>query len=222
MLYAEFLSVGKLVTGRAIQSFIHSFVWTSEVVAEKQWIRLKTYQCDQNKHRTNKSNAGREQKKELRFRQVCTDEHTEHVSVTGYRFWVRFRTYGRTESQTYIFFSVDFIAISVSTYQWNLTRVTAVARKRSRSYCQKCRWQVTAKHAYTLRMWLCMKRHGAWLYGVHRTCAKMAAVSRGTSHASVVSTPLLWIFKNALNKASHSCRITCERSESARERRIAL
>ena len=36
-------------------------------------------------------------------------------------------------------------------------RVTAVARKRSRSFCQKCRWQVTAKHAYTLRMWLCMK-----------------------------------------------------------------
>ena len=36
-------------------------------------------------------------------------------------------------------------------------RVTAVARKRPRSFCQKCRWQVTAKHAYTLRMWLCMK-----------------------------------------------------------------
>ena len=31
------------------------------------------------------------------------------------------------------------------------------ARKRSRSSCQKCRWQVTAKHACTLRMWLCMK-----------------------------------------------------------------
>ena len=31
-------------------------------------------------------------------------------------------------------------------------RVTAVARKRPRSFCQKRRWQVTAKHAYTLRM----------------------------------------------------------------------
>ena len=40
-------------------------------------------------------------------------------------------------------------------------RVTAVARKRPRSFRQKCRWQVTAKHAYTLRMWLCMKWHGA-------------------------------------------------------------
>ena len=40
--------------------------------------------------------------------------------------------------------------------------VTAVARKISRSFCQKCRWQVTAKHAYILRRWLnCMKWHGA-------------------------------------------------------------
>ena len=79
-------------------------------------------------------------------------------------------------------------------------RVTAVARKRSRSFCQKCRWQVTAKHAYTLRMWLCMKLHGAWLYGVHRTCAETAAVSCGTSHASAVSTPLRWILKNKIKK----------------------
>ena len=28
--------------------------------------------------------------------------------------------------------------------------VGAVARKRPRSFCQKCRWQVTPKHAYTL------------------------------------------------------------------------
>ena len=48
-------------------------------------------------------------------------------------------------------------------------RSTAVARKRPRSFCQKCGWQVTAKHACTLRMWLYMKWHGAWLYSVHRT-----------------------------------------------------
>ena len=29
-------------------------------------------------------------------------------------------------------------------------RVTTVARKRPRSFCQKCRWQITPKHAYTL------------------------------------------------------------------------
>ena len=28
-------------------------------------------------------------------------------------------------------------------------RVTVVAHKRSRSFCQKCRWQATPKHAYT-------------------------------------------------------------------------
>ena len=100
--------------------------------------------------------------------------------------------------------------------------VSTVAHKRSQSFCQKCRWQVTAEHAciyiyiyintcgfawsdvvhgcmvYTYRMcrhcgfekvegmkenylfpfpqakrslwaWLCMKRQGAWLYGVPRT-----------------------------------------------------
>ena len=91
-------------------------------------------------------------------------------------------------------------------------RVTAVARKRSRSFCQKWRWQVTAKHAYTLRMWLCVKWHGAWLYGVHRTCAETAAVSCGTSHASAVSR-----YTTSVDIQKHSCRITCERSESARE-----
>ena len=42
--------------------------------------------------------------------------------------------------------------------------VTTVARKRSWSFCLKCRWQVTVKHAYTLRMWLCMKRHVYMVY----------------------------------------------------------
>ena len=54
---------------------------------------------------------------------------------------------------------------------------------------------VTAKHSYTLRVWLCMKWHGAWLYGVHRPCAETAGVLCGTSHASAVSTPLRRIFK---------------------------
>ena len=91
-----------------------------------------------------------------------------------------------------IFFSrVDYLCWLFFRYPFH-PRVTAVARERSRSFCQKCRWQVTAKHAYTLRMWLCKKWRGAWLYGVHRTCAKTAAVSCGTSHASAVSTLLWW------------------------------
>ena len=69
-----------------------------------------------------------------------------------------------------IFFSrVNFLCWLLFRYPFH-PRVTAVTRKRPLSFCQKRRWQVTAKHAYTLRMWLCMKwLHGAWLYGVHRT-----------------------------------------------------
>ena len=116
----------------------------------------------------------------------------------------------------FFFSRVDFLCWLLFRYPFN-PRVTAVAGKRSQSFCQKCRWHVTVKHAYTLRMWLCMKCHGAWLYGVHRTCAETAAVSCGTSHASAVSTPLWWIFKKCAKKASHSCRIICEHSESAQE-----
>ena len=99
--------------------------------------------------------------------------------------------------------------------------VAAVAHKRPRSFCWKCSWQVTAKYACTLHVWLAWSDmvHGCMVY---TECAKMAAVSCGTSHASAVRTPLQWIFKNVLWKASHSCRMTCECSESAWKQRIAL
>ena len=100
-----------------------------------------------------------------------------------------------------IFFSmVDFLCWLLFRYPFHPS-VTAIACKRSRSFCQKCRWQVTAKHAYTLCIWLCMKWHGAWLHGVHRTCTKTAAVSCGTSHASTVSTLLWWILKKRTIKS---------------------
>ena len=57
-----------------------------------------------------------------------------------------------------IFFSrVDFLCWLLFRYPFH-PRVTTVARKKSRSFCQKCRWQVTAKHAYTLRMWILLNR----------------------------------------------------------------
>ena len=44
-----------------------------------------------------------------------------------------------------IFFSrVDFLCWLLFRYPFH-PRVTTVARKKSRSFCQKCRWQVTAK-----------------------------------------------------------------------------
>ena len=60
-----------------------------------------------------------------------------------------------------IFFSrVDFLCWLLFRYPFH-PRVTTVARKRPRSFCQKCRWQVTAKHAYTLRMWILLNRASA-------------------------------------------------------------
>ena len=54
-----------------------------------------------------------------------------------------------------IFFSrVDFLCWLLFQYPFH-PRVTTVACKKSRSFCQKCRWQVTAKHAYTLRIEPC-------------------------------------------------------------------
>ena len=99
---------------------------------------------------------------------------TDHV--TGLAQWLECRTRdwkvtgsNPCRSGWRIFFSrVNFLCWLLFRYPFHPC-VTAVARKRPRSFCQKCRWQVTAKHAYTLRMWLCMKWHGAWLYGVHRT-----------------------------------------------------
>ena len=81
----------------------------------------------------------------------------------------------------------DFIYWLLFQYTFHI-RVIAVACKRSWSFCQKCRWQVTAKHTCALPMWLWVKWHcklvHGYNYGVHRTCTEMAAVSRGTSHAT--------------------------------------
>ena len=64
-------------------------------------------------------------------------------------------------------------------------RVTEVARNRSRSFCQRCTWQITTKHSCTLRMWLCrMWRdmvHGCMVYTDR---AETAAVSRVTSYVT--------------------------------------
>ena len=59
------------------------------------------------------------------------------------------------------------------------------------SFCQKHRWQVTAKHAYTLRMWLCMNWHGAWLCGVHRTLQDGSS-SCGTNMSALLTLSSLF------------------------------
>ena len=142
------------------------------------------------------------------FTYVCPHGDGDSSVVRAPDSWSKVAGSNPCRSGGRIFFSrVNFLCRLLFRYPFH----PRVARKRPRSFCQKCRWQVTAKHAYTLRMWLCMKWHGAWLYGVHRTCAEPAAVSCGTSHVSA-GYP-----KNALWKASHSRRTTCECSESAQE-----
>jgi len=69
--------------------------------------------------------------------------------------WYRFKLYGENAVMPTECRPVSLSILIVSACV--CPRVTAVVRKRPRSFCQKCRWQVTAKHAYTLRMWLCMK-----------------------------------------------------------------
>ena len=88
-------------------------------------------------------------------------------------------------------------------------RVTAVACKRSRSFCQKCRWQVTAKHTCTLHMWLWMKWRSELVHGC-MLCTELAqrrqqfriVPAMQQPNSAAVSTPLQWIFKNTLWKAT--------------------
>ena len=117
-----------------------------------------------------------------------------------------------------IFFSrVNFLCWLLFRYPFH-PRVSyrrAVARKRSRSFCQKCRWQVTAKlsnYQCILSMWPVLNEvtlsTSAWLNGVHKTCTETAAVSHGTSHATTKQrckyTTSVNIKKRAIKGYSHS------------------
>ena len=82
--------------------------------------------------------------------------------------WLKGRGFESLQSGGRMLFSrVNFLYWLLFRYPFH-PRVTPVARKRSGSFCQKYRWLVRANHACTLRMWLCMKWYGAWLYSVHR------------------------------------------------------
>ena len=99
-----------------------------------------------------------------------------------------------------IFFSrVNFLCWLLFQYPFH-PHVTTVACKRPQSFCQKCRWQVTAKHAYTLHMWLCMKWHGAWLYGVHRMRRDGSSFMWHQPYQRCKYTTLVDIQKHAIKK----------------------
>ena len=73
-----------------------------------------------------------------------------------------------------IFFSgVNFLCWILLWYPFHPCVTTVACRKKFLSFCQKCRWLVTAKHACTLCIHVALHEmmwYGVWLYGVHRTC----------------------------------------------------
>ena len=95
-----------------------------------------------------------------------------------------------------IFFSrVKFLCCLIFWYPFHL-RVTAVASKRSWSFGQKYRWQVTATRIQPTYVALPeVTWDGACLYGVHRTRRDGSSFTWQQSCNNQVSRPLWWIFK---------------------------
>ena len=97
----------------------------------------------------------------------------------------------------------------------------AVARKISPSFCQKCSWQVTAKHACTLRMWLCMKWcgmvHG---YMVYAERVETAAVSCGTSHVTTKQHCKYSTLVDIENRAIQKVTVTHFESHATKAQRM--
>ena len=103
--------------------------------------------------------------------------------------WFKLMGLSPYRSGRIIFLSrVNFLCQLLFSYPFQPHVPTVGYCKKSCSFCQKCRWQVTAKHTCTLPTWLCMKWHAAWLYGVHIT------------YQCCVSTTLQWIFKKCYKK----------------------
>ena len=67
--------------------------------------------------------------------------------------------------------------------------VTAVARKRSRSFFQRCRLQLNTHESYVCGF--CVKWHCKLVHGVHRSLTWRQPCN---NQNSAVSTPFRWIF----------------------------
>ena len=95
--------------------------------------------------------------------------------------------------------------------------VTAVARKRSRSFFQRCRLQLNTHESYVCGF--CVKWHCKLVHGVHRSLTWRQPCNKQNS---AVSTPFRWIFIMRYVKGVIKNHIRQELSEYARERRITL
>ena len=108
--------------------------------------------------------------------------------------------------------------------------VTAVAHKRPQSFCQKCRWQFTPKHAYTLtqrgRSGLTMPlfRHSVGTYqetNSHATRQGTLGCSRLSSpcHCGLILALRMELICAILNRADLQTRSKqTQRGKSQRER----
>ena len=124
-----------------------------------------------------------------------------------------------SRSSRRIFFSrVNFLCWFSFWYLFH-PLVTTVAYKRSKSFCQKCKWQVTTKHTWTLHMWLWMKWHCKLVQNcmVYRECLlRWQQFHMSTSHVTTKQrceyTALMAIQKFTIKSNSHSLIITHDKS----------
>ena len=103
-----------------------------------------------------------------------------------------------------IFFSrVNFLCRLLFRYPFH-PRVTAVACKRPRSFCQRYRWQVTAKHSYTLCILVALHKM-TWCMVVWYTQnvprRQQFYVAQTTSALTPATTPRLGLCHNTLTPA---------------------
>ena len=160
-----------MVNSCMVYTELHSFMWhqpcqrskcTTSVNIQKR--AIKNYSLIKTRTTCERSESARERTTAL----YKNNHYQYHSWGAGIAQWLEHRTRDWKVAGSNpcwnggrIFFSrVDFLCWLLFRYPFH-PRVTAVARKKSRSFCQKCRWQVTAKHAYTLRMWILLNRASA-------------------------------------------------------------
>ena len=106
---------------------------------------------------------------------------------------------------------VNFLCWLLFQYPFH-PRVTTVAHKRSRSFCQKCRWQVTAKHAYTHVCGFEWSDTVTWcmVEWCTQNPRRNGSIWRGTSHATGTERYQWILIILAIKGYSHSFRIACD------------
>ena len=132
------------------------------------------------------------------------------------------------ESRRIFFSTVNFLCWLLFQYQFH-SRVTAVACKRSRPFCQKCRWQVTAKHTCTQCgfEWSDTVNWCMVEWGTQTLCRDGSSFTwhQPRNNQTVLSVHHFCGYSKRAMKRIHSIiqnHMRHKRSESAQEQRIEL